>query len=192
MRKYNQSQAIVYNTIQLYRRDKVEFLKESHKRAQDGGYQLGLKLVRGAYIEKETEYAHDHGTVSPLHSDKPSVDKDYDDASLYCLHHLEGIAVCYGTHNEESVKKICQTMSQLGISSSDSRIHFAQLYGMSDNLSFNLARADYQVCKYLPYGKLEELLPYLSRRAQENSSIQGQSSRELKLIQEELRRRTNG
>lgn len=189
MAKYNKKRAIVFNTIQLYRHDRLAFLKESFETAERGGYFLGVKLVRGAYLEKENKHAAEKGVRSPINTSKELTDKSYDDALRFCVEHIDRISVCAGTHNEQSAKLLTQLMDKAGIETNDPRIHFAQLLGMSDHLSFNLAAKGFNVAKYVPYGKVNELLPYLTRRAQENSSVLGQTSRELNLLTSEMKRR---
>ncbi|MBC7659676.1 MAG: proline dehydrogenase family protein [Chitinophagaceae bacterium] len=189
MQKYNKQRAIVFNTIQMYRHDRLAFLKEAFAAAEQGHYFLGVKLVRGAYMEKENRRAVQLGTRSPIYASKELTDNAYDDALTFCMDHVDRIAVCAGTHNEKSVKHLAGLMQKQNFEPHDSRIHFAQLLGMSDNLSFNLAAKDYNVAKYVPYGTVNELLPYLTRRAQENSSVLGQTSRELNLLSTEVRRR---
>jgi proline dehydrogenase len=189
MAKYNRQRSIVYNTAQLYRHDRLAFLKASHTKAKDGGYHLGVKLVRGAYMEKERERAAEMGYPSPIHADKAAVDRDYDAAIVYCLDHLDRIAFMAGTHNEQSSLLLARQMNERGIAHTDDRICFAQLLGMSDNISYNLAAAQYRVAKYVPYGPVREVLPYLIRRAAENTSVKGQTGRELGLLLAERRRR---
>jgi len=189
MAKYNRTRAIVYNTAQLYRHDRLAFLKASHAKALQGGYRIGMKLVRGAYMEKERERAAEMGYPSPIHTDKAAVDRDYDAAIVYCLDHLDHIAFMAGTHNEKSSLLLARLMHERGIAHSDVRICFAQLLGMSDNISYNLAAAQYRVAKYVPYGPVREVLPYLIRRAAENTSVKGQTGRELGLLLAERRRR---
>ena len=191
MARFNQDRFCVYNTVQLYRSDRLQFIKDCHQAAQAAGYRLGFKLVRGAYLEKEATYAEENSTENPLHQSKQATDHSFDEAARYCLENSADIAICAGTHNEVSIQKICSLMTAHGLAPADDRVYFAQLYGMSDNLSFNLAAAGFLACKYLPFGKLEELLPYLARRAQENSSLQGQTGRELTLIRSELKRRSS-
>ena len=190
MQRYNKERAIIYNTIQLYRKDRLDFLKISYGNASAKGYYLGVKLVRGAYLEKEGLRAKELGYVNPIHSSKEAADQDFNLALRYCIENSQKLSIVAGTHNEKSTKILMDLMNEFGLDSSDERVYFAQLLGMSDNLSFQLAKNGYNVCKYVPYGKLEELLPYLSRRAEENSSIQGQSGRELSLIDKELTRRS--
>ncbi|MBL7922739.1 MAG: proline dehydrogenase family protein, partial [Bacteroidia bacterium] len=189
MERYNKNKPVIYNTLQMYRHDRLEFLKESHRKALEGGYFLGLKLVRGAYMEKERERALANGYPSPIQPGKAESDRDYDAALLYCIEHLDRIAICAGTHNENSSLYLVQLMAERGIAAGDERIYFSQLLGMSDHISFNLARAGYRVAKYVPYGPVSAVLPYLTRRAQENTSIAGQMGRELSLLTAEMKRR---
>lgn len=192
MEKYNTEQAIVYNTIQLYRKDRLKYLRESRRQANKDGYILGVKLVRGAYMEKERARAAETGYESPIHDDKASTDEDYDAAIDYCLRHLDEVAFVAGTHNERSSHLLASRMHALGIAKNHPYINFSQLYGMSDNLSYVLAKNGYNVSKYVPYGPVSDAIPYLIRRAQENSSVTGQVSRELELISKELKRRKLG
>ncbi len=190
MERYNREAAVVFNTVQLYRHDRLAFMKASHDKARSGGYRLGLKLVRGAYMEKERARAEEEGYVSPIHADKAAADRDYDAALLYCADHLDIIELCVGTHNEKSTLLMAELMQQRSIARGDQRIWFAQLLGMSDNISFNMAAAGYNVAKYVPYGPVREVLPYLIRRANENTSARGQTGRELGLIGAERKRRS--
>lgn len=189
MEKYNRGRAIVYNTIQMYRVDRLQFLRESRRRASKDGYILGVKIVRGAYIEKERERAAEMGYESPIQPDKESTDADYDSAIDYCLKHLDEVSFVAGTHNESSTKLLAEKMHDAAIISDHPHIYFSQLFGMSDNLSYPLAKYGYNVSKYLPYGPVKDTIPYLIRRADENSAVSGQVSRELELIKKELRRR---
>ncbi len=189
MARYNRGEAIIYNTFQMYRHDRLGFLERSAGLASRGGYILGAKLVRGAYMEKERARAEELGYSSPIQPDKQSSDRDYDAAVSFCLRHHEGIALFVGTHNEASCAAAAAQMEALGIPPSSPRVWFSQLYGMSDNISFNLAAAGYNVAKYLPYGPVKDVIPYLMRRAQENTSVAGQTGRELSLIRREMKRR---
>lgn len=189
MQVFNRQEAIVYNTIQLYRHDRLAFLKMSHKIARENGFVLGLKLVRGAYMEKERARAAEMGYESPIQTDKAASDRDFDAAVAYCLENLKDLGVVIASHNEASNRRAAELMHQLGISSNHSRVHFSQLYGMSDHITFNMAKAGFRVSKYLPFGPIREVIPYLMRRAQENTSVSGQTGRELSLIQRELQRR---
>jgi proline dehydrogenase len=189
MRLFNKKKVIVYNTIQFYRHDRLEFLKKSHQELTSEGLFIGIKLVRGAYMEKERKRAMENGYASPIQVDKASSDKDYDAGLKYCLEHLENMAICAGTHNENSSRLLMNLMNEKGLTKNDERIYFSQLLGMSDNLSYNLADAGYNVAKYVPYGPVKSVLPYLFRRAQENTAIAGQMGRELSLIVKERKRR---
>lgn len=189
MEKYNRDKAIVFNTVQLYRHDRLAFLKTSYQRAESQGYYLGLKLVRGAYMEKERARAAEKGYRDPIQPDKASSDRDFNAALDFCVEHINRIAICAGTHNEESSMYLVKKMQENGLAKNDKRIYFAQLFGMSDHISFNLADAGYNVAKYVPYGPIKDVVPYLIRRAQENTSVKGQTGRELSLIKKEMTRR---
>ncbi|MBK7553377.1 MAG: proline dehydrogenase family protein [Flavobacteriales bacterium] len=189
MAQHNRARAIVYNTVQHYRHDRLDFLKASFAKAEQGHYMLGVKLVRGAYMEKERARAVELGYRDPIHADKASVDKDYDEALRFTAEHIDRISVVVGTHNEDSTLLMAKLMGERNIARNDDRICFAQLLGMSDNLSFNMAAAGYRVAKYVPYGPVREVMPYLLRRAAENTSARGQSGRELTLIALERKRR---
>ncbi|ASU35336.1 proline dehydrogenase family protein [Mucilaginibacter xinganensis] len=189
MHLYNAEKAIVYNTYQLYRHDKLASLKNDHAIAVKGGFILGAKLVRGAYMEKERKRAEEMGYLSPIQPDKRSSDKDYDAALDYCTDHIETLAFVAGTHNEESCRVLAELLDRKKIDHKNPHVYFSQLLGMSDNLSFNLANSNYNVAKYVPYGPIKAVLPYLFRRAQENTAIAGQMSRELSLIVKEVERR---
>lgn len=189
MAKYNKEQAIVYNTIQMYRHDRLEFLKKCHQKSQDEGYFIGMKVVRGAYMEKERERASEKGYPSPIQPDKDATDRDYNLAIQYCIENYHGINLCAGTHNEYSSLYMTQMMDKHQIDKTNPKVYGAQLLGMSDNISFNLAKAGYNVVKYVPFGPVADVMPYLIRRAEENTSISGQTGRELMLIQKEIGRR---
>lgn len=189
MEKFNRKTAIIYNTLQMYRKDRLAFLEKSHAAAVAGGYFLGVKIVRGAYLEKERKRAEELHLPSPLYETKTLTDQTYDRAIAFSVQHRENIFLCAGTHNEASTHTLLQLMEKEGISAKDPRIYFSQLYGMSDHLSYNLAQAGYLVAKYLPYGDVRILMPYLIRRAQENTSIHGQTPRELALLKHEISRR---
>lgn len=189
MARFNRERALVYNTYQMYRTASLGNLRAAQERATSKGYFLGAKLVRGAYMEKERQRAKERGYADPIQPDKAATDADYDRAVLFCLDHLDRMALCAGTHNEASCQLLMQELGRRGIAANDPRVFFSQLYGMSDNISFNLAKAGYNVAKYLPYGPVRAVLPYLIRRAQENSAIAGQGGREARLIRGELRRR---
>ncbi len=189
MEKYNRERPIIYNTIQLYRHDRLKFLKDSHTKAKDNGYYLAVKLVRGAYMEKERARAEEMGYPSPIQPDKQTTDRDFNAAIDYCLENLEEIAFVAGTHNEDSVCRLAEKLHEKGVIHNHPHVFFSQLYGMSDNLSYVLAKHEYNVSKYVPYGAVKDVIPYLIRRAQENTSVTGQVSRELDLIKKELKRR---
>jgi len=189
MMKHNKERPLIFNTIQLYRTDRLDFLKKSYDHAVKNNYYLGLKLVRGAYMEKERKRALEMGYPSPIHPDKQSSDHAYDKALRFCVEHVDRISICSGSHNEKSADLLAELMQKKGLPNNHPHIWFSQLYGMSDHISFNLARAGYNVSKYVPYGPVATVLPYLIRRAQENTSVKGQTGRELTLIQTEKRRR---
>ncbi len=189
MAQYNKSNVVVFNTFQLYRHDRYEFLKVSYEKAHKTGYKLGAKLVRGAYMEKERARAAEKGYKSPIQPDKNATDLDYDAAVLYCLQHIAGIGLFVGSHNEASCLKAAKYMHEHSIPANTGSVYFSQLYGMSDNITFNLANSGYHVAKYLPYGPVKDVIPYLMRRAQENTSVAGQTGRELTLLNQEIKRR---
>jgi proline dehydrogenase len=189
MRKYNKEKAIVYNTLQMYRWDRLDYLKKLHKQAQEEGFYIGMKLVRGAYMEKENARAIDKNYPSPICESKEATDINYDEAVKYMMDHIDKMAIFAGTHNELSSYKLMDFMKERNIDKTDARICFGQLYGMSDNISYNLAEAGYNVSKYLPFGPVRDVMPYLIRRAEENTSVAGQTSRELTLIKTERKRR---
>lgn len=189
MRKYNTEKAIVFNTLQMYRWDRLDYLKNLHEKATSEGFYIGMKLVRGAYMEKENERAAARGLKSPICISKEATDINYNAAVLYMVEHIDKMAVFAGTHNEESSYSLMQLMTEKGIAKNDKRIFFGQLLGMSDNISFNLAENGYNVAKYLPFGPVRDVMPYLIRRAEENTSVAGQTSRELMLIKKEKERR---
>jgi proline dehydrogenase len=189
MRQYNRQKPIVYNTYQIYRHDKLELLKRDFENAKSAGFFLGVKLVRGAYMEKERARASELGYASPIQPDKLATDRDYDASLLFCIDNIDRLALVAGTHNEQSCRLLAVLLDEQQISHQHPHIYFAQLLGMSDNLSFNLADANYQVAKYVPYGPVKAVLPYLFRRAEENTSLSGQMGRELSLIIRERKRR---
>ena len=189
MRKYNKEKAIVFNTLQMYRHDRLDYLKKLHEQAKQDGFYIGMKLVRGAYMEKEIKRAEEKGYPSPICHSKEATDENYDAAVHYMIEHLDKMAIFAGTHNELSSYKLMEFMNERGISKNDNRIWFGQLYGMSDNISYNLAASGYNVAKYLPFGPVRDVMPYLIRRAEENTSVAGQTSRELTLIKTERDRR---
>lgn len=189
MRQYNQQKVIVYNTYQLYRHDKLASLKADYKAAADEGFLLGAKLVRGAYMEKENKRAAEKGYPTLIQPDKTATDRDYNLALQFCAENINRIAFVCGTHNEQSCKMLADLLNKHQIEHNHPHVHFSQLLGMSDNLSFNLSNAGYNVAKYVPFGPVKAVLPYLFRRAQENTAIAGQTSRELGLISKEKNRR---
>ncbi len=189
MKTYNTKKPIVYNTLQLYRWDRLEYLKSLHKRAKNEGYKLGFKIVRGAYMEKERERAEEKGYDSPICESKAATDENFNESLTYILEHLDDISVFIGTHNEKSSYLAMDLMAQQGISINDNRVWFGQLYGMSDHISYNLAHLNYNVAKYVPFGPVKDVMPYLIRRAEENTSVAGQTNRELNLLKQERKRR---
>ncbi len=189
MRLYNREKAIVYNTYQLYRTDKLASLKADTFLAETDGFILGAKLVRGAYMEKERSRAAENGYPSPIHPDKAGTDADYNAALSFCIEHLQHVAMLAGTHNEESCMILAELIRKKQFPEDHPHVYFAQLLGMSDNISFNLAHAGYNVAKYVPYGPVKAVLPYLFRRAEENTAISGQMGRELAMIARERKRR---
>jgi proline dehydrogenase len=187
MAKYNNIRCVVYNTYQMYRHDSLARLKQAHQVAQEQGYLFGAKPVRGAYMEKERARAQAEGYEDPIQPNKAATDRDYDAAIRYSVeNHIH--LVC-ATHNEKSSEILTELMDTYGIAADSELVYFSQLFGMSDSISFNLANAGYRVVKYVPYGPVEKVMPYLSRRASENSSIAGQSSREFELVRKEMTRR---
>jgi len=189
MRQYNRKKAIVYNTYQMYRWDRLEKLKNDYFCSVEEKYFMGAKFVRGAYMERERRRAQEKGYTSPIHKSKEDTDRDYNLALKFTVEHIDKISVFNGTHNEESSRYLASLMEEHHLPKNDSRIYFSQLYGMSDHISFNLAHMGYNVAKYLPYGPVKHVLPYLIRRAQENSSVEGQTGRELQMIADEVHRR---
>ena len=189
MRKFNHEKAIVFNTLQMYRWDRLAYLKQCYADSENGKYYLGLKIVRGAYMQKERERAEKIGYPSPIQKDKLSCDKDYNLALHFCIKHINKITLCAGTHNEESSMLLTKLMSQYNIDSEDKRVYFSQLLGMSEHISYNLSKFKFNVAKYMPYGEVIDVIPYLIRRAEENTSITGQTGRELGLIEKEKKRR---
>jgi proline dehydrogenase len=189
MEQFNKSRAVVYNTVQLYRHDRLVFLQHSFEAAVQRDFILGAKLVRGAYMEKERKRAQAAGTVSPIQPDKEATDRDYNAGVAFCIAHVERIATIVASHNEYSNLNAVRLLQERGLPMDHPHIHFSQLYGMSDNITFNLAKAGCAVSKYLPFGPIRDVIPYLMRRAQENSSVSGQTGRELGLIRKELKRR---
>jgi proline dehydrogenase len=189
MEEFNKEKVVVYNTIQLYRHDRLRFLELSHKIAKEQGFKLGVKLVRGAYMEKERSRAAERGQTSPIQKDKAATDADFNTAVRFCFDHLDNTAVIIASHNEESNLLAAQLIHDKNLPHNHPHIHFSQLYGMSDNITFNLAKEGFSVSKYLPFGPIRDVIPYLMRRAKENSSVSGQTGRELLLIKKELERR---
>jgi len=189
MRKYNIDKPIVYNTLQTYRWDRLDYLKAIHERARQGGYKLGFKIVRGAYMEKERERAEEKGYQSPICENKKETDDMFNNCMRYSLSNLSDISLFIGTHNEFSCYLAMEMMEDLGVDRKDNNVWFGQLYGMSDHISFNLAAQGYNVAKYVPFGPVKDVMPYLIRRAEENTSVAGQTSRELNLIKKEKERR---
>lgn len=189
MVKYNKEKTIVFNTLQMYRWDRLDYLKKLHEKAKKEGFFIGMKLVRGAYMEKENVRAETKGYPSPICSNKAATDINYDAAVSYMINHSESMSVFAGTHNEESTYFLMNLMEEKGIKTNDNRVWFGQLYGMSDNISYNLSDHGYNVAKYLPFGPVKDVMPYLIRRAEENTSVAGQTSRELGLIKAERKRR---
>ncbi len=189
MRKYNKEKTIVFNTVQMYRWDRMNYMKKLYATAQKDGFKIGMKTVRGAYLEKENERAEEKGYKTPMCPTKKASDENYDACNKYILDRLDTISLFAGTHNEESSYYLMDLMKEKGLSNSDERIWFGQLYGMSDHISFNLAAQGYNVAKYLPFGPVRDVMPYLIRRAEENTSVAGQTSRELSLLKKERKRR---
>lgn len=189
MRRYNTGIPIVYNTLQLYRWDRLDYLKALHERGQKEGFTIGAKIVRGAYMEKERERAEEKGYESPICATKEATDLNFNETLSYILSNLDSISLFIGTHNEQSCYLAMQIMTDLKIDKSDNRVWFGQLYGMSDHISFNLAAQGYNVAKYVPFGPVKDVMPYLIRRAEENTSVAGQTSRELMLLKLEKKRR---
>ncbi|MEO6610632.1 MAG: proline dehydrogenase family protein [Chitinophagaceae bacterium] len=190
MDTFNKERCIVYNTIQHYRHDRLQFLKDSYTAALDRNFILGAKLVRGAYMEKERKRAAEKKYPSPIQPDKESSDRDYNEGLKFCVDHIDRIALVVASHNEYSNLYATQLLQERGLPLDHPHIHWSQLYGMSDNITFNLAHAGCSVSKYLPFGPINDVIPYLMRRAQENTSVKGQTGRELGLIKKELKRRS--
>ncbi len=189
MERFNKERVVVINTLQMYRNDRLDYLKHSIAEAERKGYKYGAKLVRGAYMEKERERAAEMGYSDPINASKEASDECYNDGMRMVLDHIDRCLLVAGTHNENSAELLSKMIEEKGLEPSDERVWFSQLYGMSDNLSFNLAKEGFNVVKYLPFGPVNETLPYLIRRAEENTSAGGQSGRELSLIHKELKRR---
>ncbi|MGJ8737082.1 proline dehydrogenase family protein [Zobellia laminariae] len=189
MRKYNKKKAIVFNTLQMYRWDRLDYLKELQVRANRDDFRIGMKVVRGAYMEKENDRAEEKGYKSPICVSKQETDENFDNAVTYIVNHLDTVSIFSGTHNEDSSYKLMDLMAEKGIANNDNRVWFGQLFGMSDHISFNLADKGYNVAKYLPFGPVRDVMPYLIRRAEENTSVAGQTTRELSLLKKERQRR---
>ncbi|MBI5540344.1 MAG: proline dehydrogenase family protein [Bacteroidia bacterium] len=191
MEKYNKEEAFVFNTLQMYRKDRLQYLKNAHKIALSKNYKLGIKFVRGAYMEEERLLAKSNNYPSPIHDTKEETDNDFDSGIEYTVSNINSIETFCGTHNEKSCLLLAELIIKNNIKCNDKRIWFSQLYGMSDNISYNLAKEGFNIVKYIPYGPVKKVLPYLIRRAEENTSIKGQTNRELSLINKELNRRKN-
>ena len=189
MDTFNKGRVVVYNTLQLYRTDRLKFLKDSYEAADQRDFILGAKLVRGAYMENERKRASEMNYPSPIQPNKESCDRDYNEAVKFSVEHLDKIALIVASHNDYSNLYTTQLLDEKGLPHNHPHVHFSQLYGMSDNITFNLAKAGCSVSKYLPFGPIKDVIPYLMRRAQENSSMSGQTGRELSLIEKEIKRR---
>ena len=189
MKKYNTKKVIVFGTLQLYRWDRLDYLIKLHQRAKTQGFKVGMKLVRGAYMEKERARAEEMGYPSPIHPNKEATDDCYNSALRFCIDNYEHLASCNASHNADSAQLQARLIAEKGLPKDHPHLNFCQLYGMSDHLTFNLADAGYNVAKYLPYGSIQEVTPYLIRRAQENTAVAGDMGRELKLINDEVKRR---
>lgn len=189
MQKYNTEKPIVFNTLPMYRKDRLDYLKEQHKLAKIKGYYLGYKLVRGAYLEKENERAIELGYKTPMCSTKQATDDNYNGAVEYMINNIEDMSIFIGSHNEESSYLAMELIAKKSLKKDDKRVWFGQLYGMSDHISYNLAKKGYNVAKYIPFGPVKDVMPYLIRRAEENTSVAGQTSRELSLLKKERKRR---
>ncbi|MCX8019888.1 MAG: proline dehydrogenase family protein [Chitinophagaceae bacterium] len=191
MDMFNKKQAVVFNTSQHYRTDRLQFVKDCYEAAEERNFILGIKLVRGAYMEKERERALEMGYPSPIMPDKESTDRDFNEALTFCIEHIHRISVIIATHNEYSNLLAVRLLKKKGLPLHHPHVHWSQLYGMSDHITFNLARAGCSVSKYVPFGPIKDVIPYLLRRAQENTSVKGQTSRELELLKKEMKRRLN-
>lgn len=189
MLKYNKEKAIVYNTLQMYRHDRLDYLKKLYQDGVENGFHVGIKIVRGAYMEKERERAREMGYQDPIQKTKDDTDRDFNEAFQFILEHIDQMAIVAGTHNEKSSQLGVDLIEKFGIAKDDKRVYFSQLFGMSDHISFNLADHGYNVVKYLPFGPVRYVMPYLFRRAEENTSVEGQAGRELTLITKEVKRR---
>ncbi len=189
MERYNREKVIVYNTLQLYKWNRFDYLEDLYGRAVEKGFKIGLKIVRGAYMEKERDRAEEKGYISPICKDKATTDDNYDSVLEYVVERIDTISIFAGTHNEKSNVLLLKLMKKHGIAHDDKRVWFGQLYGMSDHISYNLSANGYNVAKYLPFGPVRDVMPYLIRRAEENTSVAGQTNRELKLLKQEKERR---
>ncbi len=189
MEKYNKEKVVVFGTVQLYRNDRLDYLKELHARAKEKGFKVGMKLVRGAYMERERERAKEMGYLDPICENKAATDANFNNVMQYMFDNLDDMAIFSGTHNEDSSYLFMDLINQSKFKKYDDRLWFGQLYGMSDNISYNLAEAGFNVAKYLPFGPVKDVMPYLIRRAEENTSVAGQTNRELDLISTEKKRR---
>ena len=189
MRKYNKKKRIVFNTLQTYRWDRLPYLKSLHERAKTDGFKIGMKVVRGAYMEKENDRAIEKGYTSPICKTKAETDENFNATIEYMIENLDTLSIFAGTHNEDSCYRLMELMNNKGIARNNEHVWFGQLYGMSDHISFNLAANGYNVAKYLPFGPVRDVMPYLIRRAEENTSVSGQTNRELRLLKEERERR---
>ncbi len=189
MEKYNKDKALIFGTLQLYRKDRMDYIQALHRRAQEKGFHVGMKLVRGAYMEKERERAQKLGYPDPICKDKAATDKMYNDVMKYMFENIDSMALYIGTHNEESSLLFKQLIDESGLAKDDPRLWFGQLYGMSDHITFNLGALGYNVSKYLPFGPVKDVMPYLIRRADENTSVGDQTGRELRLLETERKRR---
>lgn len=189
MEKYNKEKPIVWNTIQMYRTGRLEYMQENLQRAKEKGYFIGYKIVRGAYMEKERKRAEEQNYPDPIQPSKDATDRNYNEGIDFVMANLDKVSAFFGTHNEKSTELVMDKMKAAGLENGDNRIYFGQLYGMSDNITYFLADKKYNVAKYLPYGPVKDVVPYLTRRAQENTSVAGQTGRELGLIQKEMQRR---
>ena len=189
MRKYNKKKAVVFNTLQMYRWDRLDYLEKLHGKAITEGFKIGIKVVRGAYMEKENERAEKFGYPTPICASKKATDENFDAAVYYMMNNLNIISFFVGTHNENSCYRLMKLMQEANIAHNDPRVWFGQLFGMSDHISYNLADKGYNVAKYLPFGPVRDVMPYLIRRAEENTSVAGQTTRELALLKKERKRR---
>ncbi|MDR2205631.1 MAG: proline dehydrogenase family protein [Flavobacteriaceae bacterium] len=192
MEKYNKEKAVIWNTVQMYRTERMEYLEEDLKRAKEKNYFLGYKFVRGAYMEKERERAEKMNYPDPIQPNKQATDDNFNHAIEFVLNNIDRISSFFGTHNEESVEFAIEKMKSLNLENRHPHVYFGQLFGMSDNITFYLAEKNYNVTKYLPYGPVKDVVPYLTRRAEENTSVSGQTGRELSMIRKELKRRKTG